>query len=897
MASEMVGAHQGSPTADTKLQREREARFKAEAKYRTLIEQIPAVVYLDPVDETKDSIFVSPQVRDLLGVEPAEWLSDPYCWSSHVHPDDFPRAWKEYQDSYSRDEPLSHEYRMIHEDGSERWVLELANPVHDEGGAPWLIQGVIFDITERKESEEAETRRSERLSRIVETQRDIAAAEILDLATVMDLICRRTHELTPADAAAVLLLEDGEFVLRAATGFMQEQIGLTVPLDDTLTGWAHERDRTTACADTSSDARVGPLAGDRGIRSLVIVPLRHGEGPIGQLQVLSQSPDTFDDEDVNTLELLSVVLSSAMSHAAEFESKRQQVDALARFETMYRGAAIGITLVSPDGRSIAANPAYEEMFGYTEAELATMTIWDYTHPDDIAQNEALFREMIAGRRESYQFEKRFFRKDGQLVWGHVASALHRGADGEAKYSIAMVENITQRKLAEEQIAYLAYHDKLTALANRPKFEEVLGAAIARARRKGLAVAIVFLDLDNFKLVNDSLGHAAGDEMLVELAGRLSALSRETDLVARQSGDEFLLLLSDLDAGSATMPGADPALLAAEAVAARVHEVFREPFTPQGAEFYVTASVGISIFPRDADDARTLLGNADVAMYRSKSAGPGGTVAFARGEEDPMRRLRLTTQLRQAVERQSWELHYQPIVDLVDGSLQGVEALIRGRAENGDLIPPLEFIPLAEEIGLIEPIGDWVMHEMCRQLGAWNDAGIRLEMGFNVSPRQLWSARFPEKLLGQVEAMQLDPHQVVVEITESTAMTDPERTREILQTLHDAGFKIAIDDFGTGYSSLARLKHLPIDILKIDRSFVSDAHLDHDAGTMVQAMVQLAKNLGMTPLAEGVETVEELAFLRALNCPLGQGYLFSRPVPALEIEEMGGRGPGQLAPIH
>ena len=260
----------------------------------------------------------------------------------------------------------------------------------------------------------------------------------------------------------------------------------------------------------------------------------------------------------------------------------------------------------------------------------------------------------------------------------------------------------------------------------------------------------------------------------------------------------------------------------------------------------------------------------------------------------MLRLRLTTELRQAVEHESWELHYQPIVDLVDGTLQGVEALIRGRRENGDLIPPFEFIPLAEEIGLIEPIGDWVMREMSRQLREWNDAGIRLEVGFNVSPRQLWSARFTEKLIGHVEAMRLDPQQVVVEITESTAMTDPERTREILQTLHDAGFKIAIDDFGTGYSSLARLKHLPVDILKIDRSFVSDAHLDRGSGTMVQAMVQLAKNLGMTPLAEGVETAEELAFLRALNCPLGQGYLFSRPVPPAEIEELFAHGNGSVS---
>ena len=241
------------------------------------------------------------------------------------------------------------------------------------------------------------------------------------------------------------------------------------------------------------------------------------------------------------------------------------------------------------------------------------------------------------------------------------------------------------------------------------------------------------------------------------------------------------------------------------------------------------------------------------------------------------------------------MHYQPIVDLNDGRIRGVEALIRGVAENGDLIPPVEFIPLAEEIGLIEPIGNWVIGEMCRQTQEWKDAGLHVETAINVSPRQLWSARFPEEILHTLEAAGVDPHQVVIEITESTAMTDPERTREILQALHDAGFQIAIDDFGTGYSSLGRLKHLPIDILKIDRSFVSDAHLDRDAGTMVQAMVQLAKNLGMQPLAEGVETTEELAFLRALDCPIGQGFLFSRPVPASKITELLTRGSSLIPP--
>jgi diguanylate cyclase (GGDEF)-like protein len=459
----------------------------------------------------------------------------------------------------------------------------------------------------------------------------------------------------------------------------------------------------------------------------------------------------------------------------------------------------------------------------------------------------------------------------------------------------MLEDITERKEAEAKLTYLAYNDQLTGCCNRAGFIKELEASIARARRLGLAVGVIDVDLDNFRLVNDSLGHVAGDDLFIQVAARLRDLLGETNLVARQNGDDFLLLLSDLSDESSASPGDETPLSVVEGVARQVHELFKQPFTLDGVDFTVTASLGISMCPEDATDTKTLLGHADLAMYRSKTTSPGGTVVFAGEQDDAIHRLHRATQLRQAVERESWELHYQPIVDLNDGHIEGVEALVRGRAENGDLIPPGEFIPLAEEIGLIGAIGDWVIDETCRQMREWNYAGLHPDVGVNVSPSQLLSPHFSEELIHKLETAGVDPHQIIIEITESAALTDPTDTRKILQSLHDAGFKIAIDDFGTGYSSLGRLKDLPVDILKIDRSFVKDVHLDRYAGAMVRAMLQLAKNLGMQPLAEGIETKEELAFLRALDCPLAQGFLFSRPLPASEVTELLLRGSSLIAP--
>jgi EAL domain-containing protein (putative c-di-GMP-specific phosphodiesterase class I) len=301
--------------------------------------------------------------------------------------------------------------------------------------------------------------------------------------------------------------------------------------------------------------------------------------------------------------------------------------------------------------------------------------------------------------------------------------------------------------------------------------------------------------------------------------------------------------------------------------------------------YASASIGVSLFPQDADDAPTIRKNAEAAMFRSKKAGPGAFSLHVENEADALSRLSLTTRLRKAVENESWTLHYQPLVSLSDASMIGVEALIRWPEPNGGLVPPGEFIPLAEEMGLIEAIGDWVVEEVARQAREWRAAGLELEIGFNLSPRQMFQPDLVDKITSRLELAGMDPTKIVVEITESTAMTDPDRTQAILFDLHDRGLRLAIDDFGTGYSSLARLKDLPVDILKIDRSFVRDVDNDRDAASMVSAMIALASNLGMTPLAEGIETEGEHIFLRSNGCRLAQGFWFAHPMSADRLRKL------------
>jgi len=601
------------------------------------------------------------------------------------------------------------------------------------------------------------------------------------------------------------------------------------------------------------------------------------EGHLPALAAVQELLQHLEELPARAHELLEVVLSDLERVDADLREANAKYRALVE----QIPAIVYIDVADATMATTYVSPQIEALLGIKPQEyIDDPNLWTKRlHPDD---RERALTTYLQGRESGkpFTFEYRLLSGDGGHVWFRDSAVVVRDERGEPAFIEGVMLDITDRKNAEEQAAFLAYHDKLTGLPNKAMFEELLELSIARARRHDLAVCVITTDLDDFKLVNDSLGHERGNELLGKLAERFREATRETDLVARPGGDEFLLLLADLERGG--MPGAGDPVMAAEAVASRVREALNEPFDLDGTEVYVTASIGIALFPNHAGDANELLRISDAAMYQSKRAAPGGYVVYSDKTDDSLGRLSLSTRLRKAVEHENWELHYQPIVDLGDGTIVGVEALIRWNDPGGGLVPPGEFIPLAEEMGLIEAIGDWVVEELARQDAAWRAEGLDVEMSFNLSPRQLWRPDIATRILSRLAANDVDPTKTIVEVTESTAMTDPDRTLRILWDLHSRGLRLAIDDFGTGYSSLSRLKHMPVDILKIDRSFVRDVHADEQAGNMVKAIIQLADGLGMTPLAEGIETEREWRFLLESGCRLGQGFFFCKPVPAADI---------------
>jgi diguanylate cyclase (GGDEF)-like protein len=414
------------------------------------------------------------------------------------------------------------------------------------------------------------------------------------------------------------------------------------------------------------------------------------------------------------------------------------------------------------------------------------------------------------------------------------------------------------------------------LTTRGAFDEALADAVAGARLSGTAVALAYADVNDFRRVNDSLGTELGEELLAQVSTRLRSALRPVDLVAREGGEGFLVLIRDLPMDARGH---------AEAVGQRIADAMHAPFGLGAAELLLDASVGISIFPDDAETPETLRKHADAAMYEAR-AGGGGVHVYGVGTADPLERLELAARLRRAIERGELELHHQPILRLADEGVMGVESLVRWRDPlRGGLVPPGEFIPVAERTGVIDALGDWVLREVCRQAREWSDVGLKPNVGFNVSPRQLRRPEVAQRFAEVVRAYGIEPGRFVLEITESAWSLEASRLLPVLGELRAAGFALAIDDFGAGYSSLWRLRELPVQIIKVDRAFLCGVPEDAQATAVYSAILQLADACGCDVVAEGVERAEHAAFLAAQGCRIAQGFHYSRPVPADEVTAM------------
>ena len=460
----------------------------------------------------------------------------------------------------------------------------------------------------------------------------------------------------------------------------------------------------------------------------------------------------------------------------------------------------------------------------------------------------------------------------QAVQSGAQDYLIKG-QGDGHLLARAIRYAIERKQAEERLRYLSTHDTLTQLPNRTLFSDRLGQSMAKSRRDGGVVAVLYVDLDRFKIINDTLGHAAGDLMLTTVSKRLTTCVREGDTVARIGGDEFVIVLTDL---AHTQDIAR--------IAKAVLDAFSNPFSLAGRELFTTASIGIALFPEDGDNPETLLENADTAMYRAKERGRNNYQYYsAVMHTAALIRLEMETGLRGAIGRNELTLHYQLLADLSSLQISGIEALLRWQRNGEAYFPPAEFIPLAEETGLVVPIGEWVLQTACAQNRAWRDLGLPLvRIAVNLSPIQIQQKNFVQMVQGALDAHGLPADSLELEITEGAMMQDVERAIPMLQHLHEMGIRIAVDDFGTGYSSLNYLRRFAIDTLKIDRSFVRDITTDADDAAIVRAIVTLAHSLDLTVVAEGVETLEQLHYLQALGCNKIQGYLFSRPIAADEM---------------
>ncbi len=570
--------------------------------------------------------------------------------------------------------------------------------------------------------------------------------------------------------------------------------------------------------------------------------------------------------------LKNVAASASQAEQAERHLAEMQ-ESEGRFRSAFDLAPIGMGLVSPEGRWLQVNQSLCQIVGYPEEELLRMKYQTITHPEDLTGFAYNISEVVDGKTLTHQMEKRYRHKLGHNVWVLVGVSLIRDSESNSSHLIFQIQDITDRKNAEEQLVHEAFHDALTGLPNRAWFMEQLGRSLDQVKQdKDRLFAVLFLDLDRFKTINDSIGHMVGDQLLIGIAERLRHCLRPGDRIARLGGDEFTILLNGIRDASWAID-----------VAEKIQRHVSQPFNLGGYEACTSASIGIAFSNADYDRPEDFLRDADTAMYQAKFLGKARHVVFDKGMHvDAMNLLQLETDLRRAIDRQEFLIGYQPIVSLETGRLSGFEALVRWQHPDRGLIPPNDFIAVAEETGFIVPIGQWVLLEACSQMRLWQkrfSSAEPLYVSVNLSGKQFTHSNLVHQISRVLNVTGLESHSLKLEITERIVMENIEGATGILEQLRALGVELSIDDFGTGYSSLSYLHRLPIDTLKIDRSFISCMGDNNENREIVRTIILLAQNLKMGVVAEGIETEEQLAQLRELNCQDGQGYLFSRPLSA------------------
>jgi diguanylate cyclase (GGDEF)-like protein/PAS domain S-box-containing protein len=848
-------------------------------RFRLLFERASAGII--SVGRDGCALEANPAVERMLGYGPGEMIG--VSFTTFTHPDDVEVSEQLYRELVL-DGRVSYEYekRYVRRDGEIIWCR--VSVWTDAGGSDSdrVALAMIEDVTQAKLAELALQERACRLERIIATQRDVAAAAAGDLEHVMQVIVERAQALTRAEGAMISLIDGDAVVTRAACGIAAGFLHNRRPMNETISRFAIDARSAILIEHAEDDPRLNPQLRKRvGDRSHICVPLFAGEEPVGALSVMSTSEEKrLNEEDRQTLELLAGVLSEGVSRAAESEAKRRQLDALARFEAIYDGALSGVLVLSADGQVIDANPAMVRLLGFESADEIEREFAQHVHPDDREAVVSAVRRLLATDENSLHQQHRLVRGDGQVIWVSASLSIVRDTDGRPSFGILMVHDETERKAAEEALLrqselnqHQALHDALTDLPNRTLFRDRIEQAIALARRDGGQVAVAMIDLDRFKDVNDTLGHHAGDALLVEVGRRLSAILRSSDTVARLGGDEFGVLISQPRTTS------DVAV-----VIGKLRAALEQSVTVEGLALPAEGSIGIAMFPAHGRDVETLLRHADAAMYRAKET-KAGYVFYdgSRSEADPAR-LTLVSELRRALEQRELVLYYQPKAALLSGTVQSVEALLRWNHPERGLVGPDQFIPLAQQTGLIKPLTLYVLDEALAQCQLWQRSGLTLSVAVNLSVRNLLDADFPQQVRRLLQRREVDPGLLRLEITESTMLSDPLRTKRVLEKLAAMGIALSIDDFGTGYSSLSYLSQLPVNEIKIDRSFVMNMGESDNDAVIVRSTIDLGRNLGLQVVAEGVETEQAWEELSELGCTLAQGYYLSRPVPADELTD-------------